>query len=168
MLKSITTRDFGREQCVSMHVWHQARGCVPTHSTPACQKQRATGSAQDPIHPGHKVTHFPEQEKIQLPVITAIQHYSLKEEDGGTHTQVRRCTTDTQTNTIKWKQHKDKESIWMRSATTVHKYIGMYVYLIQQAWLHKVPQTTVSHCYLLYNLFKVSRIQTSQLFTMRT
>lgn len=101
MLKSITTGDLGREQCVSMHVWHQARGCVPTHSTPARQKQRATGSAQDPIHPGHKVTYFPEQEKIQLPVITTVQHYSLQGKWGGTHTQVRRCTANTQTNAMK-------------------------------------------------------------------
>lgn len=97
MLKRITTGDFGREQRVSMHVWHQARGCVPTHSTPARQEQGATGSAQDPIHPGHKVTHFPEQEEIQLPVITTVQHYSLEEGKGGTHTQVRRRTTDTPT-----------------------------------------------------------------------
>lgn len=60
MLQSIATGDFGREQCVSVHVRHQARGRVATHSASACQEQRATGSAQDPIHPGHEVAHFPE------------------------------------------------------------------------------------------------------------
>lgn len=80
MLKRITAGDFWREQCVSMHVWHQACGRVPTHSTSTRQKQRPSRSAEDSIYPGHKVTHFPEQEKIQLSVITAVQHYSLEGE----------------------------------------------------------------------------------------
>lgn len=83
MLECITSRDLGCEQWVSEHVWHQARGCVPAHSAAARQQQRATGSAQDPIHSGDKVTHFPEQEEVQLPVITAVHHYSLH----GKHTK---------------------------------------------------------------------------------
>lgn len=69
-----------------MHMWHQARGCMSTHSAPTRQKQRATRSTQDAIDPGHKVTHFPEQEKVQLSVITTVQHYSLKKDKAGAHT----------------------------------------------------------------------------------
>lgn len=69
-----------------MHVWHQARGCMSTHSAPTRQKQRAARSTQDTINSRHKVTHFPEQEKVQLSVITTVQHYSLEEEKTGAHT----------------------------------------------------------------------------------
>lgn len=80
MLKTVTAGDFGCEQRVSMHMWHQARGCVSAHSASPRQKQRATGSTQDSIHPAHKVTHLPEQEKVQLFVVTTIQNYPLTEE----------------------------------------------------------------------------------------
>lgn len=86
MLKTITTGDFGCEQCVSMHVRHKGCGCVSAHSTAARQKQRATRLAQDSIHPGHKIAHFPEQEEVQLPVITTVQHYSLEGKSGRTQT----------------------------------------------------------------------------------
>lgn len=51
---------------------------MPTNATPARKEQRATGSAQYPIHPGHKVTHFPEQQKVQLFVITTVLDDSLQ------------------------------------------------------------------------------------------
>lgn len=51
---------------------------MPANATPARKEQRATGSAQDPIHPGHKVTHFPEQQKVQLFVITTVLDDALQ------------------------------------------------------------------------------------------
>lgn len=59
---------------------------MPTHSATTCQKQRASRSTQDAINSGHKVAHFPEQEKVQLSVITTVQHYSLKVDKAGAHT----------------------------------------------------------------------------------
>lgn len=80
MLQCITAGNLGGEHCISVHVRHQARRCVPTHSAPPRQKKRTTGSTKDPVHPGHKVTHFPEEEEVQLLVVTAVEHYPLVED----------------------------------------------------------------------------------------
>lgn len=92
MLQRVTAGHFGREHREAVHVRHQARGRVPAHPTPASQEQWAAGSAQDTVHTGHKVTHFPEQQEIQLPVITAVQCYALQQAED-THAHTRRTHT---------------------------------------------------------------------------